>query len=225
MIKLPKFIVKLYSKRCNRRLSKMLREIDTCSCIFGMPRSGKTSFCAYISHLASYCNPPIKVYSNVPIEKTIMFSKSDFGKYDMQDFPNDTIIIIDEASLDFSNRDYQTNFNKGSHEALKLLGHRHQHLLVLSQVLDMDVKFIRQSHNVYQLKKGLFGFSKLLRVPRKLDVVDGQWQDIYVKPNGLMAHWYTWRFFRPLYYKMFDSYDAPKLPKMEEKYYNECKNP
>lgn len=210
-----------YSKRCKKRLLKMLKEIDTCSCIFGMPRSGKTSFCAYIAHLAKYSNTNIKVYSNVPIKGTIMFNKSDFGVYEMrsEDPKNDTIIIIDEASLDFNNRDYSTNFNRQSHEALKLLGHRHQHLLVLSQVLDMDVKFIRQSHNVYQLKKGLFGFSKLLRVPRKLDVIDGEWKDIYVKPSGLMAHWYTWRFFRPLYYKMFDSYDAPKLKDFEEKIY------
>ena len=212
---------KLYTKRCTKRLKKFLKEVDTCSCIFGMPRSGKTSFCAYITYLANHSNPPIKVFSNVPIKSAIMYNKSDFGVYDMRgDTPEEeSITIIDEASLDWNNRDYAVNFKHAQHEALKLLGHRHQHLLVLSQVLDMDVKFIRQSANVYQLKKGLFGFSKLLRVPRVLDVIDGEWKDVYTKPKGILAHWYTWRFYRPMYYKMFDSYDAPKLPKLEEKRY------
>lgn len=211
------FFLRIYDKRCSKRLKKILKEIDTCSCIFGMPGVGKSSFCAYISHLAHRSG--IKVYSNVPIKGDICFEKADFGVYEMSNKDNDTIIIIDEASLEYNNRDYSNNFNKASHSALKLLRHRRQHLIVLSQTLDMDVKFIRQSHNVYQLKRGFFGFSKLLRVPRKLDVIDGEWKDTYIKPSGLLAHWYTWRFWRPLYYKMFDSYDAPVLKEMDEKIY------
>ena len=69
-MKLFSFFTKLFNFRCKRRLFKILNEIDTCSCIFGMPRSGKTSFCSYITFLA--LRSGVKVYSNVPIKGAIM---------------------------------------------------------------------------------------------------------------------------------------------------------
>lgn len=183
-----------------------------------MPGVGKTCHCAYITKLA--LSSGCKVYSNVPILGAIKFDKKDFGKYDFSGsskYPS--IILIDEGSLFYDGRNFSTNFNQESLEYLKLLRHRYNHVLIYSQSLDIDVKFIRMSNNIFQIKRSLIPFfTKLCIVRRKVDVDDNthKFEDFYYKSSGLIGLFTAFRFFRPPLYKFFDSYSAPSLPKMIE---------
>lgn len=202
-----------YSKKLNRILSK----VQQCSTFFGMPGTGKTTFFAKIVYLCIRAGK--KVYCNVPIKGAIEFSKSDFGRYDM----SDSVILIDEGSLFYDGRNFSTNFNQNSLEYLKLLRHRRNNLFICSQSLDIDVKFIRMSNNIFQIKKGLFNTSRVSMVRRKVDIDENthKFDDFYYKLPRFIAFFSDIRVFRPKYYKMFDSYSAPNLPKMEEKIYGE----
>ena len=202
----------LYSKR---KINKILRNNGVCSTYFGMAGAGKSTFCAMVVYHANRIG--MKVYSNVPIKSAIQFSKADFGRYDF----SNAIIILDECSLYYDGRNFSTNFNQYSLEYLKLLRHRSNYLMCFSQSLDIDIKFIRMSVNVFQLKRTLFlgaWLTSVCCVRRKVDVDENthKFEDMYYKTGLIDGFFSNLRFFRPTYYKMFDSYEAPPLPKMEE---------
>lgn len=195
-----------------RKLEKLKRKIGECSLVVGMPGTGKTTLCAYITSLCLKANVPI--YCNVPILGAIPFTKDEFGKYDM----SNSIILWDEGSLFFDNRSFDKNFNQESLEYLKLLRHRNNSCLICSQSIDIDVKWVRMSKNIFQLNKGrLFScFTTLTPVSRELDVSEQthKWEDFYYKPRGIVKFFKSTHLFRPFYYKYFDSYDAPVLPSL-----------
>lgn len=206
-------------KHYTKKLNKLLNQVSQCSTFFGMPGVGKSTFFAYVVYLCIESGK--KVYSNVPIRGAISFKKEDFGRYDF----SGSVILIDEGSLFYDGRNFCTNFNQNSLEYLKLLRHRRNNLLISSQSLDIDIKFIRMSTNIYQIKKGMFGFTKIERVLRKVDIDENthKFEDFYYKLPKIVAFFSNWRIWRPKYYHMFDSYEAPELPKMEEKRYgDEC---
>lgn len=205
-------INKLLSLRAKRKLDKLLLKNGECSTYIGMPGSGKTTFCAYVTSLCLRAG--VRVFSNVPILGAYPFSKKDFGRYDM----SDSVIIIDEGSLFYDNRNFDKNFDEASLSYLKLLRHRHNHVLILSQSIDVDVKFVRMSTSIFYLSKGPFSFTNICHVRRIVDVNPDthKFEDFYYKPTGIVKFLTSLHLYRPLYYKYFDSYDAPALPVFPE---------
>lgn len=195
-------------RRANKKLWKLLARNGECSTYVGMPGSGKTTFCAYVVSLCLKAER--RVFCNVPILGALPFSKSDFGKYDM----SDSVIIIDEGSLFYDNRNYDKNFDDKSLSFLKLLRHRHCNVLILSQSIDIDVKFVRMSTSIFYISRGIFNFTNICHIRRIVDVNPDtkKFEDYYYKPTGIVKFITSKHLFRPLYYKYFDSYDAPKLP-------------
>lgn len=194
------------------KLSK--KKFATVNIICGLPGSGKSTCAAYITKsFRSRKNKFIKrVYSNVPIIGAYPYSfKNDFGKYDM----SDAVIILDEAGLEANNRDFK-NFKYHQLEYLKLLRHRNNILFVFSQTWDdMDLKIRSMAGMIWICKLSRIKFvTKLIPVWRQISVDedDKQMKDIYYLDHPIKRFFTTKRFFRPFYYKMFDSYDAPELP-------------
>lgn len=200
-------IKKISEHRAKKKLRKLLAKNGECSTYVGMPGAGKTTFCAYVVSLCLKSGK--RVFCNVPIIGSLPFSKTDFGKYDM----SDSVIIIDEGSLFYDNRNYDKNFNDASLSYLKLLRHRKCNVLILSQSIDVDVKFVRMSTSIFYLSRGIFNFTNICRIQRLVDVNPDthKFEDYYYKPKGLIKFFTSLHLFRPLYYKYFDSYDAPKL--------------
>lgn len=208
IVRLSKIGYKRFKEyRAKKKLRKLLVRNGECSTYVGMPGSGKTTFCAYVVSLCIKANK--RVFCNVPIIGSLPFSKSDFGKYDM----SDSVIIIDEGSLFYDNRNYEKNFNEASLSYLKLLRHRRCNVFILSQSIDVDVKFVRMSTSIFYLSRGIFNFTNICRINRVVDVNPDthKFEDSYYKPSGLIKFFTSLHLFRPLYYKYFDSYDAPKL--------------
>ena len=103
---------------------------------FGLIGSGKTTIAANIARKAQKRH--IRVFSNMPISNTLKFELSDLGHYDMAN----SIILIDEAGIDFDNRQFKSNFSdKNRLYFFKLIRHYKSSIFLFSQSWsDMDCK-------------------------------------------------------------------------------------
>lgn len=183
------------------------------SIFLGIPRSGKTTLAAYFSK--KYLKKRKKVYSNVPIVGTIKYKATDLGKFDI----SDGCLILDEAGLEFNNRNYK-NLQRPVLEFAKLYGHYGiDPFVIFSQALDVDITFVRLADRIYLIKKFLPFIVLFVGVRRRMVVdkeseqlVDGYKLDIF----DIHA------IFSPPVWHMFDSWDAPELPPLpDERWGNE----
>lgn len=190
------------------KLNKFLVNNDVCSLYMGLPGAGKSTYIAYIVHLCTLCDYP--VYCNVPVDGAFPIYKDDIGKYDT----SHGLILIDEAGLVYDNRKFDNQFTDYGLDFLKRLRHHHCAIALFSQSMDIDVKWIRMSKSVFLIYRSLIkGFTSVVRVRRTFDIPKDkhQFEDIYEKPTGLRHMIFHFRFWRKPYYKMFDSWEAPKL--------------
>lgn len=190
------------------------KKFATVNIICGLPGSGKTTCAAYLTRYFTrkkYLKSGYRVYSNVPIKGSYPYDfKNEFGVYDMRN----ATIILDEAGLEANNRDFY-NFKYCQLEYIKLLRHRHNLMFVFSQTWDdMDKKIRTMAGMIWICKRShIPGVTKLVPVKRSISVDedDKQLKDIFYIDRPVLRFFTTRRFLRPLYYKMFDSYDAPYL--------------
>lgn len=206
---LYKFWYRLYVIKCKRKLKKYIREDRCVSLYIGLPRSGKTTFLAYLTHLCNVTG--YKVFSNIPVQGALPFSKQDLGVHDM----SHALILLDEAGLVYDSRKFsdKEQFSDESLQFLKLIGHYRSNICLFSQSMDIDRKWVMMSKDIFFIKRAWFGKTNIYRVHRKLDVnpETHKIEDFYDKPTGLLAMLTKKSFKRKPYYHMFDSYEAPKL--------------
>lgn len=191
------------------------------SLYFGLPGAGKTTIMAeHAKRALRRKSPYTNVYSNVKLnlEGITYIENADLGKFLLKD----GIVLIDEATLEFDSRDFK-NFSKRLIEFFLL--HRHYNLdieLYTQQWDGVDRKIRVITDRVYYIYKGLLSgkfFSRYYRVPYGIIIPDpkqgseklGEIVQGYCKP-GLFGRLFGGWIFRPLYYKYFDSWEAPQLP-------------
>ena len=179
------------------------------SAYFGLPGCGKTTIMA--KHAQKAIKRKIKVYSNVYIAGTYKFNlHSDLGKYDM----SDSLILIDEATLEVDSRDFK-KFSKELKSAFLLHRHYRCNINYYTQQYDGVDKKIRDiTCNLYYLRI-LFFLTTQTQIYRKITITESD-EEIkygYRFPNFLEVIIGATRFhLRPRYYKFFDSWEAPELP-------------
>lgn len=213
---------------------------------FGVPGSGKTTYAAYLSRAAMRESLVIKlckkfpcrftrwilngkhwkrampVWSNVPIAGTLQLNaREDIGAYMIQDGK----MIIDEAGVEFNNRNYKT-FPQAAVKFFKYHRHYGMSVDVFSQSFeDMDVTLRRLAQNFYVVRKSLIPrFVVIKRVKRKFDIDDNTHQPINAYFFGLPIFDTKWIYCPPLW-KMFDSYDYEILKNKEWKYWGQSDDP
>lgn len=202
---------------------------------FGVPGSGKTTYAAYLAKVASHktlayrieqkynryaivkflfrnVRQPLDVYSNVPIIGTYNIDpKRDLGVYLVQDGK----IIIDEASIEYNNRNFKS-LPQDTIKFFKLHRHYHTSIDVFSQSFDdMDITLRRLAHSYFLVKKSLFPyFIKVKKIYRKVGIDENTHQiaDLFNFGFPFLDDQYI---FMPTLWKMFDSYDAPELPRKD----------
>lgn len=182
--------------------AKWIKE-DKLSMYFGVPGSGKTTFAAWYSKQAKAVGVP--VYSNVPIKGTYKVERGDIGKYLIQD----CVLIIDEASLEYNNRDFK-NFAASENKFYSLHRHYCVECIFFSQGWeDADKRIRTLAQRLYYVKRSLIpGFiirkeiKKTIDISQDKQIIDGY---NFVPFSG------RWIYCRPLW-KLFDSFDAPELP-------------
>ncbi len=203
---------------------------------FGVPGSGKTTYAAYLAREAQreskvlrLCRRfpcrftnwilngknwkrPYPVWSNVPISGTYQISaKTDLGVYMIQDGK----LIIDEAGVEFNNRDYKS-FPKPAIKFFKYHRHYGVSVDVFSQSFeDMDVTLRRLAQNFYVVRRSVLPwFVVTKRIRRKVGIDETSHQLVDAYSFGLPVLDTKWIFCPPLW-KMFNSYDVEDLPEKE----------
>lgn len=164
-----------------------------------------------------------RVLCNYPVKHTYLFKKDDIGKYDLSDGQKPTLVLYDEGGLDFLNRNFKT-MQSEKIEHFKLARKYREDYMIFSQAFDLDLTIKNLAPRLYLLKKCWFWpFTiKALRVKKSIIVKE----DTHDLCDGFeFDPWYirwltTKRYYLPPYWGMFDSWDAPALPRKDFKRYD-----
>ena len=196
------------------------------SLYFGLPGCGKTTLLTAMAYKFRKLRKYKHIYSNIPIAiDNVTFIKNEYiGRYDL----SDSLILIDEASLYADSRDYK-NFSKDKLEFFLLHRHYNVDIVLFTQqwdgvdrkirVITDRVYYVFKSHllpmlltNYYRIPYGI-----IIPNPKKEpnsaslgEIIQG-----YCKPS-LLTRIFCPKLFRPRYYKYFDSWEAPELPKLPD---------
>lgn len=179
------------------------------TCYFGLPGSGKSTSMAKIAYKALKTKSGRKrydrVYCNFTCAGCYTLRRDDLGKYNFEN----CLILLDEAMNDFDNR-----ATKDFTDELKYFFSNHRHygcdVIYFTQAYDeVDIKIRRNTEMLYYLKRLPFGFSLYRPIYRKIiiDETNGEIKFGYDIGNIFSVR----LFWRPKYYKYFDSYERKKL--------------
>ena len=183
---------------------------------FGKPGAGKTTLAAYIAN--QYMNKNIPVYSNVPIIGTYKINKSQIGAYSLPLLEADRcVLIIDEAIVEYSNREFKSNLNKFSNEWWHEHRHAHCSVYLFSQSYDGFDRKLRDLTFTYYIVKPSIFTKKLVyahRISMDVDInkMTDQIEDKYKFDPFFLRLFTTKRAWGPSVYDLFDSYDMPYRP-------------
>lgn len=186
----------------------------SCSLFVGLPGSGKTSLLAAFA--SAYVKKGVHVYSNVyldlPLEHYTLIRPDWLGVYDI----SNGVVLLDEGEIIAESRSYKS-FSKSMSDFFML--HRHYRVQVFvfcQRYKGVDVKIRTLCDRVYFVRKGLFGFTRYTPIEYRICVPEagerlGEVVEGYRMPSGLVRLFTTKRIYRPKYYHLFDSYEAPFL--------------
>lgn len=194
------------------------------TCFFGLPGCGKSTLLAKIAQkelkrIKKGKSKYKRVLSNYYIKGCSKLNFRDIGIVDM----SESLLLIDEISLDADSRDYK-EFSKTLKQFFILHRHYGVDIIYATQQYDgVDRKIRELTHNLYYMKK-IGQITYATTIFRKITISeDSEIKMGYVFPSLLKiltdiknTMVFCWR---PKYYKYFDSFDAPKLPKIEFKIY------
>lgn len=176
--------------------------------IFGLPGTGKTTLLTAIAIKAlkkgMYEGESIeRVYTNFAVNYPGIY-RLDWSKLGYQQHEN-CLILIDEISIYCDNRNWKENLKKEQLMFWKLYRHYRCQIIYCSQSYnDCDKKIRDLTDEFYQITALPFGLSRLQKISREM-IIDKTIQEGY-NLRGLGRI-----YFRPRYYKYFDSYSAPQL--------------
>lgn len=196
------------------------------SLYFGLPGCGKTTYMCHLIFNALKSQRYKNVYCNVPnsIPGVTVIDNSCISLYDL----SYSFICIDEASIYADSRDFK-NFNKQKVSFFLLHRHYHCDIALFTQQWDgVDRKIRVITDRVFYLYRGPFSglfFTRGYRVPYGIIIPDprhdhsqlGEIIQGYRKPTLFVRLFGIWCF-RPFYYKYFDSWIAPPLDPLPERY-------
>lgn len=176
---------------------------------FGIPGSGKTTLCAYIAK--SYLKKGLTVYSNVPIKGTYRIDISDIGKVNL----SNCVLIIDEASIEYNNRNTKS-MSIDTIRFAKLSRHYNCKIVLASQSWnDCDITWRRLAFEYYLVRPSLIPFfTNAVSIRRRVTIDDQTHEpcDEFSFFPFPVRFFHDKLIFAPSCWKLFDSWEAPKLP-------------
>lgn len=179
-------------------------KMDKLQIYFGVPGSGKTTFAAWYAKQAKLNG--VRCLSNVPIKDTYILERSDIGKYHIAN----CLMIIDEGSIEYNNRAFKS-FGGDENKWWSLHRHYKVEPIILSQgASDVDKRLRTLAQSMYHVQKSIIPYFIVRREIRKIVDIDGMTHDIV---DGYEFRKFSSRYiYQPSLWKMFDSFDAPRLP-------------
>lgn len=180
--------------------------------IMGKAGSGKSSKMALIVRESIKLGRP--VYCSHHVLGAIQVNAQDLGKYDL----NDCDIIIDEAQLEYDNRDFKS-FTKHNKYFFSNFRHHNCRVYILSQSFeDLDVKIRRQAQRIYIMQPFLPGILLMQKVRVKFGISEDETAIITKYRSSILDIRLNWS--RPAW-KYFNSYSRPELPALEPNLWGE----
>lgn len=188
--------------------------------------TGKTTTAQYIA--LKNIKLGIPVYSNRSLAGCYKVSIEDLGSFDFCVVEDGIekrggVLIIDEAGIDLNNRDWKS-LNHKMIEFFKLHRHYKLNIYVLTQGIDIDLTVRRLITCWFKVVRYyiFFGlvktpYTKLIPVYQTLTIENGDWKIKYEVPKSIFV---GQKINMKKIWHLFDSFDAPTLPKKEfEKWY------
>lgn len=189
------------------------------SYIFGLPGSGKSTYLCYLARReirrinrrkSSY----ERVLANFDVKGCYRIDFKDLGQFDT----SNSLILIDEATLDCDSRDFK-RFSDNSKYFFLMHRHYGSDIWIASQQYDGVDKKIRDiTQRMLYIRRLPFGFSSLTLIPQRIIIPEdtGEIKQGYIAPKLIQRMITTFGaaklIWRPLYYKYFDSYCRKILP-------------
>lgn len=181
--------------------------------IMGKAGSGKSTMMALIVRDSHRLGRP--VYCSHHVLGALKIDSKDLGKYDL----NDCDIIIDEAQLEYDNRDFKS-FSKENKYFISNFRHHNCRVFILSQSFeDLDVKIRRQAQRIYIMQPFLPGILFLQKVRLRFGISEDETSIITLYKSGLLdirlkIGFLGWRY--------FNSYSRPELPPIKTKLWGDA---
>ena len=157
-----------------------------------------------------------KVFSNVEIFGTYKFDPEEFG---FVQFPPKSVILIDEVSLIWDNRNFKS-FKPEVARYLRLMRHYKNIVFMFSQSFDVDKK-IRDLCDQMYLASNIFGFLSVARKIKKTPTLHqpSEGSDGSRQQEGFITENYTFYppsewicTYIPRYIKFFNSFEVDPMP-------------
>lgn len=196
-------------------MSRKYRNLYRLTMIFGKKGAGKTTLLTKLS--IKYNKLGYKVFSNVEIFGCYHLDIADIG---FRDFPVNSVLLIDEVSLIWDNRNFKS-FKPEVGKYFRLQRHYKNIVYLFSQNFDIDKKIRDLCDDMYLLTN-LFGFLSIARKIRKTPTLHQPQTDESGKSNneGFITENFTFDFpstwiftYIPRYIKFFNSFEIePKKP-------------
>ena len=180
---------------------------------FGVPGSGKTTMCAWLTKKYKKKHKNSSVFCNVDIKGTYEITKEDIGHYDI----SDGLLLFDEVGIDFNNRNFKTNFDKQQLEFFKKHRHHRVDVAIFSQFWeDPDKKLRDLTTRIFILKKSIIPFcisrrtiKKWVGINKETHQIEDQYKFVFMSRKIIFA---------PKVWKMFNTHDVYSLPYKKFKY-------
>lgn len=181
---------------------------------FGKKGCGKSTYLTKVA--LSYIKKGFTVYSTEKIAGTILFNPKLIGQFN---FPEESIVLIDEASTVFNNRDWK-NFGLDKIAWFKLQRHNKVTIYLFSQVYnDIDLTLRNLVDELWLCKKYFRIFAVRRRIIKRITVGSTGSQDQNGSQNSGIVEDYKFdsilygslKFtFIPRYVGFFDSFTLPE---------------
>ncbi len=196
------------------------------SLYFGLPGCGKTTMMAKLAWKAVRSGKYQHVFCNTPLSMpgVTLIDNECIGRYELRD----CLVLIDEATLFASDRDYK-NFTADRMAYFLLHRHHNADICLFTQQWDgVDRKIRVITDRVYYIYKGVFTrhwISKCYRIPYGIIIPDpkkggdklGEIVQGYSKPPFFIRIFASLTF-RPRWYKYFDSWELRELDPLPAQY-------
>ena len=183
------------------------------SMYFGSPGSGKTTLANRLLMLHQIKGRYQHYFANFETKLAHYIDLTGLGCYTL---PPGSLLIIDEAGICFNNRAYKS-MPKELISWLKLHRHYQVDVVLISQSWeDVDVTFRRLTDRLYHISK-IWQFSIVRRVYKSVGIDKTTHQIIDAYRFGFFLGFLIGLdnlsiFWRPTYYRFFDSFSTPPTP-------------
>lgn len=189
--------------------------------IFGKKGSGKTTLLTKLS--IKYNKMGYKVFSNVEIFGCYKLNIKDIG---YKDFPINSVILIDEVSLIWDNRNFKS-FDMNIAKYFRLMRHHKNICFMFSQTFDIDKKLRDLCDQMYLLVN-IGGFLSIAKKIKKVPTLHQPQKDEsgsattegFITEDYSFYSIFSWIFtFIPRYIKFFNSFELEEGIKVKRRKY------